>query len=132
MPTICPHCRAVRPESAQAPDWQCPSCGKAYAKAGGSMSARTPQRAASAAMVSAGTSIPWGKLLAGLAIADGAWVGWHKVGSSPSVEQLSQLAASRQASDVLMCSTAWCPNCTAAKGWMGQNGVESISGRIVS
>ena len=39
MPTICPHCRAVRSESAQAPDWQCPSCGKAYAKVGGNVAA---------------------------------------------------------------------------------------------
>jgi glutaredoxin len=80
---------------------------------------------------SAGTGIPWGKLVLGAAIAYGAWAGWHKVGgadgisrlgSSPSVEQMSQLAASRQASDVLMYSAAWCPNCTAAQGWMGQYG----------
>jgi glutaredoxin len=123
MPTICPHCQTVRPEGTKVLDWQCPSCGKAYAKAGGGMPTRTPQRAASAGTVSAGSSIPWGKLLAGLAIAYGAWVGWHKVGgSTPSVEQLDQLAASRQASDVLMYSAAWCPNCTAAKSWMGQNG----------
>ncbi len=98
------------------------------------MAARTSQRAVPTSAVSAGTSIPWGKLVAGLAIAYGAWAGWHKVGgadgisrashfgSTPSVEQLGQLAASRQSSDVLMYSAAWCPNCTAAKGWMGQYG----------
>ena len=137
MPTICPHCRAVRPESAQAPDWQCPSCGKAYAKAGGGggMSARAPQRAmSSAGAASTGSSIPWGKLLAGLAIAWGLWSGYHKMGGSegvsrashfggnPSVEQLAQLAASRQPGDVLMYSADWCPNCRAAKGWMQQYG----------
>lgn len=131
MPTICPHCHTVRPESTPVPDWQCPSCGKAYAKAGGSMAPCTPQRAAPADTVSAYSGIPWGKLLAGVAIAYGAWVGWHKVGGenginrlrgSASMEQVAQLAASRQASDVLMYSAAWCPYCTAAKEWMQQHG----------
>jgi glutaredoxin len=134
MPTICPHCRNVRPDNATVPDWQCPSCGKAYAKAGGSMAPRTPLRAASVGTVSSGSSIPWGKLLAGLAIAWGLWSGYHKVGGpdgisrashfggNPSVDQLAQLAASRQPGDVLMYSADWCTNCAAAKGWMQQYG----------
>ena len=134
MPTICPHCQTVRPANAQAPDWQCPSCGKAYAKAGGAMAPRTTQRAVPGGAISAGSSIPWGKMLAGVAIVYGVWVGLHKVGGADgisrashfggnaSVEQMAQLATSRQASDVLMYSAAWCPNCTAAKSWMGQNG----------
>ena len=34
MPTICPKCRTIRPDDILAPDWQCPACGVAYAKAG--------------------------------------------------------------------------------------------------
>jgi glutaredoxin len=134
MPTICPHCPSVRPANAQAPDWQCPSCGKAYAKAGSSTASVRPTSAARAAHSSAGAGIPWVKLVLGAAIAYGAWAGWHKLGGADgisrashfggnaSVEQWAQLAASRQASDVLMYSAAWCPNCSAAKGWMGQYG----------
>ena len=134
MPAICPHCQFVRPASARVPDWQCPSCGKAYAKAGGGMVPRTAQREAPSSAVSTGSSIPWGKLVLGLAIAYGVWVGMHKIGGSNgitrashfggnvSVEQLAQLAASRQPGDVLMYSADWCPNCRAAKGWMQQYG----------
>ena len=38
------------------------------------------------------------------------------------MEQLAQLAASRQGSDVLMYSAVWCTNCSAAKNWMSQYG----------
>lgn len=134
MPTICPHCQTVRPANAQVPDWQCPSCGKAYVKAGGSMAPRTSSRPIAREEVSAGSSIPWGKLVMGLAIAYGVWVGLNKAGGAdgisrasrfggnPSVEQLAQLAASRQGSDVLMYSAVWCTNCSAAKSWMQQYG----------
>lgn len=139
MPPTCPHCHAIRRADAQVPAWQCPSCSKAYAKASSSTPTRMSTSAARSASPSAATSLPWGKLVLGLAIAYGAWVSLHKTGGigtdtisrashfggSPSVQQLSQLAASRQASDVLMYSAAWCPNCAAAKGWMGQDGFDS-------
>ena len=39
MITICPKCCVVRPAQAQSPNWQCPSCGLAYAKASGGSAA---------------------------------------------------------------------------------------------
>ena len=82
MPTICPKCRAVRPATTEAPDWQCPSCGVAYAKVGGMRTG--PARLgssgnvrSSAASRSGGglfTSIPWFKLLAVSAIVYGACI----------------------------------------------------------
>lgn len=134
MPTICPHCRTVRPDNATVPDWQCPSCGKAYAKAGGGPVLHTSPHVALRGRDHRESSIPWGKLLAGVAIVYGAWVGYHKatgpeglsrashIAGNPSVEQLAQLAASRQASDVLIYSAVWCPHCSAAKAWMNQYG----------
>ncbi|UCV15677.1 glutaredoxin family protein [Quatrionicoccus australiensis] len=32
MLPICPHCGHARTANAEVPDWQCPACGKAYAK----------------------------------------------------------------------------------------------------
>lgn len=143
MPIICPKCRTLRPADASVPDWQCPTCGVAYAKAGGDASALPAvpavrrAQAAQATVASDGllASVPWGKLLACAAIAYGAWLGFHRssagtgvglgssrLGANPSIEQLAQLAASSQPGDVLMYSATWCPNCTAAKGWMGQYG----------
>lgn len=148
MPTICPKCRTLRPADATVPDWQCPACGVAYAKAGGDASAVPAVRRAQAAHVVGAShrggdsdgllaSVPWGKLLACAAIVYGAWLGFHRsgagtgsagnsrLGANPTIEQLAQLAASSQASDVLMYSATWCPNCTAAKGWMGQYGFKA-------
>ncbi|BDT68793.1 hypothetical protein os1_29800 [Comamonadaceae bacterium OS-1] len=145
MPTICPKCRAVRPADATVPEWQCPFCGVAYAKAGGGGMAQpastrhAPLHGSSQSHAEAGifASIPWGKLFAVVAIAYGAWVGLHRgggsgsfdafsrqghFGSSPSPEQLGQLAANGKLEDVLMYSAAWCTNCAAAKSWMAQYG----------
>jgi glutaredoxin len=144
MTTICPKCRTVRPVEAAVPDWQCPACGVAYAKGAGE-AAVTPSAKRSDAVHRSGdgmlAGVPWGKLLAGLAIVYGGWLGYHKsglgtdaaqavsrashMGSDPSAEQLSQLAASAQVSDVLMYSATWCPNCAAAKGWMEQYGFKA-------
>lgn len=90
-------------------------------------------------------SIPWFKLFAMLAIAYGAWLGYQRlatggagtdagassnshagrIGSNLSAEQLTQLAASAAASDAVMCSATWCPNCAAAKSWLGQYGFKA-------
>lgn len=132
MPTICPKCRTVRPENAVVPDWQCPACGVAYAKAGGGAAALPSVQGANAARASGGgdelqSHVPWGKLLVGLVIVYGAWLGYHRSGaltSTPLRNNLSveQLAASASPGDVVMYSATWCPYCSQAKGWLGQNG----------
>ena len=140
MPTICPKCRAVRPADTAAPDWQCPSCGVAYAKVGAGASAQPLASNRHIQPRSAG--MPWGKLLLLIAVLYGAWVGFSGAGpknlaeagqnlsrsghfgAQASAQQLAQLAARSQASDVLMYSAAWCSNCAAAKGWMAQYGFQ--------
>ena len=73
MLTIFPDCRTVRPGNAVVPDWQCPACRLAYAKAGGEAAALPSVRHAHAARSSGScdrllSNVPWGKLLAGLVI----------------------------------------------------------------
>ena len=151
MTTICPKCRTVRATNTQVPAWQCPSCGVAYAKAAGDAVARGGAgdgpsiHGGDGGSSSAIGSISWFKLFAMLAIAYGAWLGYQRVAtggvgngagassishavrisSSPSTEQLTQLAASAAASDVVMYSATWCPNCAAAKSWLGQHGFKA-------
>lgn len=151
MTTICPKCRAVRAADAQSPAWQCPSCGVAYAKASGDTVAhggagvRSSGGGGDGGSSSAIGSIPWFKLFAMLAIAYGAWLGYQRVAtggagrgagaasishvgrisSNPSTEQLTQLATSAATSDVVMYSATWCPNCAAAKSWLGQYGFKA-------
>ena len=143
MPTICAKCQLVRPESTDAPIWQCPGCGVAYNKAADARGAAStmgqrPRRAQVAA--SNGDGIPWGKWLLALILIGGACVGYQAVqkrgwtagegvasiatrlkGGS-SAEQLATLAANAQPGDVFMYTADWCPNCRAAKGWMAQYG----------
>jgi glutaredoxin len=148
MPTICPKCRTLRPADTTAPDWQCPACGVAYAKAGGDAAAVQQAHAVRAKVAAYGKpgegllgNVPWVKLLIGLAMVCSAWLVFHnfgatvadasgssragRIGANPSTEQLAQLAASAQAGDVVMYSATWCPNCSAAKSWMGQYGFKA-------
>ena len=135
MTTICPKCRAVRPADTSAPDWQCPSCGVAYAKAGGS--APVLARTYSTTKRSERQGLPWGKIIMVLAIAYGAWNGYQnfkgrsggdvgsiatRIAGNISTEQLGALAGSTQPADVLFYSAPWCANCTEAKGWLKQYG----------
>ena len=148
MPTICPKCRILRPADTTAPDWQCPACGVAYAKAGSDAAAVQQACATQVKLVAYGTpgegllgNVPWVKLLIGLAMVCSAWLVFHnfgatvsdasgssragRIGANPSTEQLAQLTASAQAGDVVMYSATWCPNCSAAKSWMGQYGFKA-------
>lgn len=136
MNTICPKCRAVRPADTTAPDWQCPSCGVAYAKAGGA--APVAPRLRSAHTRSDGAGLPWRKVLMVIAIVYGAWAGFNnfkgrsgggeaisiasRVGGTLSTEQLTALASSNQPSDVMFYTAPWCPYCASAKQWMAQYG----------
>ena len=140
MPTICPKCRTVRPENAVAPDWQCPACGVAYAKAGGDAAALpSVQRAhaAHAAHAARGSgsgssfgqlsNVPWGKLVVGVVIVYGAWLGCNRTGAvtgarPPTSVSDEKLAASAGPGDVVMYCATWRTYCSRAKSWMGQYG----------
>ena len=131
MPTICPKCRTVRPENAIVPDWQCPACGVAYAKAGDGSALLAGRRSSvmNANNRAEGwvSQVPWGKLMVGIAIVYGAWLGFNRsnaVSIMPTRTALSaeQLAANTLPGDVVMYSATWCPYCSQAKSWMGQYG----------
>lgn len=123
MITICPKCCVVRPAQAQSPNWQCPSCGLAYAKASGGSAAwglaevSPSDRGGVGSGESEIDNVPWFKLSAVLAIAYGAWLGYQRlatgganngagvsstshverIGSNPCTERLTQLVASAAA-----------------------------------
>jgi glutaredoxin len=140
----------MRPADATVPDWQCPACGVAYAKAGGDASASPAvqrSQAAQARQVSRDSgdgllaSIPWGKLVAAFFICYGGWVGYQHAsgqrgggdsgqvsragnlgGGGWSEQNLRQIAAKSQASDVVFYTAPWCPHCRAAHAWLDQYG----------
>lgn len=141
----------MRPANATVPDWQCPACGVAYAKAGGDGQASPAVQRSQAAQARQSSrdagdgllaSIPWGKLIAALIICYGGWVGYQhasgqrggasndlaqvsragNMGSGWSEQNLRQIAAKSQASDVVFYTAPWCPHCRAAHAWMDQYG----------
>ncbi len=107
----------MRPADTTVPDWQCPTCGVAYAKAGGDAAAVQQAHTARAKVAAYGTpgegllgNVPWVKLLIGLAMVCSAWLVFHnfgatvadasgssragRIGANPTTEQLAQPAAS--------------------------------------
>lgn len=135
-PISCPKCRHIRQPHEQAPLWQCPACGVAYAKAG---DARGPAVLSRTAPARPERRLAWGRWLALTAIAGGAYAGISiavkrqgngdglsslagKFGGNAASDELRTLAAATTPSDVVIYTTVWCPNCKAAKQWMAQQG----------
>lgn len=135
MPIICPKCSAFRPSDTDAPDWQCPACGVAYAKVGDSAPRREASRPRYVESAAQNDGIPWRKLFGALLAAwalyagyqvahnkTGSGWGWLDGGASLSEQQVMDLAAASRPQDVLFYTADWCPYCRAAKGWMQQYG----------
>jgi glutaredoxin len=134
MAVICPKCKAIRPPDAQVPDWQCPSCGIAYAKAAAPAAPAVAARAAAPASEGLGIGA---KLFIALVLACAAFGGYRmmagksggsvssiaaRLGSGASAGDLSALAGTVKSGDVVIYSASWCANCHAAKQWMSQYG----------
>ena len=133
----CPKCHHVRKPNETAPDWQCPACGVAYAKAA---DAARPHEALRqqprTAMASEERSVPWRKLFILVVLVGGIWggiqVAHNRHGGAPSAselfggdmstEQMHTLASTVKAQEVVMYSTTECTYCAQAKGWLSQNG----------
>lgn len=137
--TICPKCCHMRQADEIAPDWQCPACGIAYAKAtdagrGVGAGGQSYRR-----LEGNDSGFAWGKLLILAAVLWGVWAGWQgwqggalrgggglsgggAVTQGSAVQQMSALAAKVSAGDVVMYTTSVCPYCAQAKGWLSQYG----------
>jgi glutaredoxin/predicted RNA-binding Zn-ribbon protein involved in translation (DUF1610 family) len=128
LTTICPKCRHLRQSNETVPDWQCPACGVAYAKAGDA--GRGVGTAVQSYRLLEGNDggFAWGKLLLLAAVLWGVWAGWQgwhaggMVTQGSAVQKMGALAAKVSAGDVVMYSTSVCPYCAQAKGWLSQNG----------
>jgi glutaredoxin len=136
MAVICPKCKAIRPPDAGVPDWQCPACGIAYAKAGGPAAGASARAVAVTSGADTGAGI-WGKAFLALLLVCAVLGGYKflgqksggpvssiaaRMGGPVSSEQLAALAGTVKTGDVVIYSAAWCANCNAAKQWMSQYG----------
>ena len=125
MTSICPKCRYQRQPHDTAPEWQCPACGVAYAKA---LAAGLHQSRTS--IEEATPPFPWGKVLLGALLFAGA--GWllqtlRETGngfsaSAANAVETRALAQQLRAQDVKIYTTSTCPYCHQAKDWLQQQG----------
>jgi len=126
----CPKCAYARQAADTAPDWQCPSCGIAYAKASADLAtARREERmAGQPAPQKKGGGLAWlrtaGLVLFAGAIAYGAY---GKFIQKPApAHSAAVVDAVRPLSVAVLYSTAWCPYCKAARELLDKRGVEYI------
>lgn len=141
MTTTCPKCRHVRPPGAQAPDWQCPACGVAYAKAAAAAEAqRHPEVTRRVAFEPRPERrVAWGRWFGIAAVGYGAWLGLQRgvfsggasgglgslgasFGGGVSDDDLRRVAAATRSGDVVIYTTTHCPYCAQAKQWMTRYG----------
>lgn len=118
MSRICPHCNYARQSTDNAPDWQCPSCEKAYVKAGSPL---PPENLVQYGPNVAERSGGMGKWLLILLLLGAAfWFG------RPLLQQRhAQAAVSASASqpEVVLYATEWCGYCKMAREFFAANGI---------
>lgn len=119
MSQICPHCNYARRPEDQSPDWQCPSCERAYAKAGHSApSATPPLYMTTAEPERRGGAGKW--LLVLLAFGAAFWFG------RPLLQQRSaqtEAAVTASQPEVLLYATDWCGYCKMSREFFAANGI---------
>lgn len=119
MSRICPHCNYVRKADDNVPDWQCPSCEKAYVKAGGELPpAGLRQYGPNVASEKRAGAGRW--LLVLFALGAAFWFG------RPLVQH--RMAATEMASssqpEVRLYATDWCGYCKMTRAFFAANGIQ--------
>ena len=115
---ICPHCNYARKADDNAPDWQCPSCERAYAKAGGDLPpAGLREYAPNGPAERRGGFGRW--LLVLLVFGAALWLGrsWFH---APAVSS-NDMAAGQP--EVHLYATDWCGYCKMTREFFAANGI---------
>lgn len=118
MSQLCPHCNYARKADDNAPDWQCPSCERAYAKAGGSLPPEGLRQFSAATSERRGGAGKW--LLVLLAFGAAFWFGrplmqHHGVAATA--------ANSGSQPEVILYATDWCGYCKMTREFFAANGI---------
>ncbi len=118
----CPKCRTTRKPSDTAPEWQCPNCGVAYAKASevSAGEARVVYQT-SAAPERRGMLRSIGIVLA--VCAAGAWA-WSKRGAAPAGDVSAGKSAGQR--EVVLFATSWCGYCAATREFFAANRINYV------
>lgn len=122
MTQICPHCGYARKTTDAIPEWQCPSCEKAYSKAGGESPQSTLRPYGAAREPASGGLGKWWVWL--LLLGAALWFG-RPLWQQRAVETEKALASSAQPTVVLY-ATDWCGYCKATRALFASNGIAYV------
>ncbi|MDB5803252.1 MAG: glutaredoxin family protein [Betaproteobacteria bacterium] len=140
MPTMyarsCPKCNYVRRETDTAPDWQCPSCRTAYAKASAELAAarraeRVAAQPAPPPPKEPRIKLNWPVLIraAGVVVFAGAlaWGAYGKFVVKPATAPrvAAAVAAVPQLPVAVLYSMSSCPDCQATRDLLERRGVNT-------
>lgn len=122
MSQICPHCAYVRKASDTTPDWQCPSCEKAYSKAGGELPPPTlRQYAANSEPRRSGGMAKW---LVFLLLLGAAFWFARPLLQQRTMSPEAALAAGQP--EVVLYATDWCGYCKATRAFFAANDIRYV------
>lgn len=117
MSQICPHCAYIRKSSDQVPDWQCPSCSRAYAKSGreSAPASQRPLPASSETRRGAGRGLML--LLISVLL---LWFGrpYWQAKTAPMA-----MSAEAGQPEVILYATEWCGYCKMTRAFFQANGI---------
>jgi glutaredoxin len=119
MSRICPHCNYARQATAETPDWQCPSCQKAYAKAGSAPPPETLIQYGPNVEARSGGAGKWLLILLALGLA--FWFGRPLLQKGHVVPAMA--VASAEQPEVVLYATSWCGYCKMTREFFAANGI---------
>lgn len=122
MSRICPHCNYARQAADVAPDWQCPSCERAYAKAAG----QGPELASPDSPAMAPARSKWWLVV--LAFGFAFWAASHLPRSSPPGAEAEVVGVAGVAGqpEVVLYATEWCAYCKRAREFFAANNIRYV------
>ncbi|CAN5373200.1 hypothetical protein BH11PSE11_BH11PSE11_31960 [soil metagenome] len=124
MTRICPGCNYVRQASDSAPEWQCPSCERAYIKAAGPAVSADYGRYGKRPVekdASGSSLLKW--LLIGLFVS-AALVTGRTMWQIKHRAAVAAIATTQP--EVILYGTTWCGYCKAAREFFADNGIRYI------
>ena len=123
MSQICPHCNYVRQGTDTAPDWQCPSCERAYAKAGSALPPESlRQYGPSSTADHQGGTRKW--LLILIAFGAAFWFARPLLQQDSGSPAIAVVSSGQP--EVVLYATSWCGYCKMAREFFAANGIHYI------
>jgi len=122
-PKRCHKCRYERQPTDSVPDWQCPSCGVAYAKSEGSTTPPPAESRARSRPSSGGESGLAKWVVTGLCAVGIGWLLLETLQYQTQPRAIAAAQASDEQPQVFMYATSWCGYCKKSREFFARHGI---------